>query len=62
MRIDGTNATKAFYVDDVSVLYPAGYTLNLGTLDVWADALPVSPTISTSISALDVWTANPESF
>jgi hypothetical protein len=50
--------TSAYvYVDDFSILYPAGYQLNLGTLDLWANALPVSPPISTNLSALDVWTA-----
>jgi hypothetical protein len=54
---DQLTTSAYFYVDDFSILYPAGYQLNLGTLDLWANALPVSPPISTNLSALDVWTA-----
>lgn len=62
VAIDGrTNAAGSnafFYVDDFSILYPAGHTLNLGSLDIWANALPVVPPISTVLSAKDVWTAS----
>jgi hypothetical protein len=50
------------YFDDISVLFPAGTSLNLGGLDLWVDGLPVTPPISTSISALDVWAVDPASF
>lgn len=36
-------------------LYPAGYAMNLGGLDIWDLALPVLPPISTLSNAMDVW-------
>jgi hypothetical protein len=54
---DAVGANAYVYWDDISVLYPAGYQLNLGNLDLWANALPVTPPISTNLSALDVWAA-----
>lgn len=57
-----TAAQRYVYWDDFSVLYPAGYVLNLGGLDLWANALPITPPIATSISALDVWAADPATF
>jgi hypothetical protein len=53
-----TNATGTdayFYVDDVNVFYPPGIQLALGGLDLWANALPVTPSISTNVNAADVW-------
>jgi hypothetical protein len=55
---DATSTNAYIYFDDMSVLYPAGYTLSLGSMDLWAEAEPVTPSISTSISALDVWAAD----
>lgn len=52
---DQSGSNAYFYIDDMSILYPAGHQLNLGGLDVWDKALPVSPPISTSLSAQDVW-------
>lgn len=52
---DATGTDSYFYVDDVSVLFPAGTVLNLGTLDTWARAKPIAPSISTTITAADVW-------
>jgi len=57
-RTDATGSDAYFYWDDVSVLYPAGVALNLGGLDIWDNALPVTPPIATLASALDVWTAS----
>jgi len=44
-----------FYWDDMSILYPAGYKLDLGSLDIWDNALPVLPPIATVMGAGDVW-------
>ncbi len=56
-RTDATGSDAYFYADDFAVLYPAGYKLDLGGLDLWADALPITPPIATVLSANDVWTA-----
>lgn len=61
-QTDETGTDADVYFDDFSVLYPAGYVLNLGGLDLWANALPITPPISTSIAALDVWAADPSTF
>lgn len=55
---DATTTNAYIYWDDFVVLYPAGYRLDLGTIDLWAQALPVTPTIATVNSGLDVWAAN----
>lgn len=52
---DATGSDRYFYWDDMSILYPAGYKLDLGSLDVWDNALPVLPPIATVMSANDVW-------
>lgn len=52
---DATGSDAYVYADDFSILYPAGYALNLGGLDLWSDGLPITPPISTSIAAADVW-------
>lgn len=44
-RTDATGSNAYTYFDDFDVHYPAGYALDLGTLDVWADALPITPPI-----------------
>lgn len=56
-RTDASAANAPVYFDDFAILYPAGYQLNLGTLDLWADGQPVTPPISTNASAQDIWTA-----
>jgi hypothetical protein len=55
-KTDQTSTNAYVYFDDYSVLYPAGTSLSLGSLDLWSAGLPVSPTISTLASAQDVWT------
>lgn len=57
-QTDATGTDRYFYWDDASVFYPAGVALNLGGLDIWDAALPVTPPIATLASALDVWTAS----
>jgi hypothetical protein len=59
---DKTGSNSYVYFDDMSVLYPAGYTLNLGNMDLWVEGAPVTPMISTSVSAQDVWAADPTQF
>jgi hypothetical protein len=59
---DATTTDADVYFSDMSVLYPAGYTLNLGKFDNLNDGFPVVPTISTSVSAQDVWSADPDQF
>jgi len=55
-RTDAAGVNRYIYWDDMSVLYPAGVSVNLGGLDIWADALPVTPPIATVLSPVDVWT------
>jgi hypothetical protein len=54
-RTDQTGSSAYVYFDDISILYPAGYQLDLGSMDIWSKGLPVSPTIATNLSALSVW-------
>jgi hypothetical protein len=62
IQSNATFANTKVYFGDMSVLYPAGYTLNLGAFNYLNAGLPVSPTISTSVSAQDVWAADPKQF
>ena len=52
---DKTGSDAYVYFDDIGVLYPAGHQLNLGGLNDWAEALPVTPSIATNLSPSDVW-------
>lgn len=54
---DQTGSSAYVYFADYSVLLPAGVQLNLGSLSLWANGQPILPTISTNLSANDVWTA-----
>lgn len=54
-RTDATTTNAYVYFDDFAILYPAGYKLDLGGMDLWADALPITPPIATVLSAADVW-------
>jgi hypothetical protein len=56
-RTDAIGSDAYVYFDDWSVLYPADYVLNLGGMDLWANAMPIIPPIATVLSAQDVWTA-----
>jgi hypothetical protein len=56
-RTDATITNAYVYFDDFAVLYPAGYKLDLGAMDLWANAMPIVPPIATVLSAKDVWTA-----
>lgn len=55
---DATTTNAYFYFDDFSILYPAGYQLDLGAMDLWANGLPITPPVATNLSALSVWTAS----
>lgn len=57
-RTDATSTNAYLYWDDINILYPAGYQLDLGALDLWAHALPVTPPVATNLSAQSVWTAS----
>lgn len=50
-----TGINADFYLDDVSVQYPPATQVNLGSLDLYSNALPIFPPISTGINANDVW-------
>jgi len=52
---EATLTDAYFYIDDINVFYPPGVQLSLGNLNLWADALPVTPSIATNINAADVW-------
>lgn len=55
-------ANAAFYVAEMSVLYPAGHNIEMGKFNTWSSSLPTMPSISTTISAGDVWAVDPASF
>jgi len=60
---DQSGSDAYVYFDDMSVFYPPGVQLSLGGLDLWANAEPIMPPISTSINANDIWAvALPGSF
>ncbi len=60
---DATTTNKYVYFDDFTAPLPQGSELNLGSLDLWANALPVTPvSYASSISANDVWAADPSTF
>ena len=59
---NATPANRYVHFDDIGILYPQGYTLNLGGLDLAANGLPVRPPIATLNSALDTWSVDPSVF
>lgn len=61
-RTDASLTNAPVYFDDISMLYPAGVQLNLGAVDLWADGLPIVPSIATNLAAADVWAADPSQF
>jgi hypothetical protein len=52
---DASVSDAYFYLDDLNVFYPPDVQLALGGLDLWADGMPVTPSISTNVNATDVW-------
>jgi hypothetical protein len=62
-KTDAAGSNAYFYVDDFTAPLPQGSNLNLGSMDLWSGGLPVSPVnFATSISAADVWAADPTQF
>ena len=60
---DAVGANAYVYFDDFTGSLPQGSELNLGSMDLWSNALPVNPlNFATAISATDVWSANPATF
>ena len=52
---DATGSNAYFYIDDFNVAYPAGVSINLGSLDLWANATPIWPPIANNPSLGGVW-------
>lgn len=52
---DATTTDAYFYVDDMSAFFPPGVQLALGGMDLFANAMPITPSIATNVTALDVW-------
>lgn len=55
IETDQSGSDAYVYWDDMSVLYPAGVQVSLGSFDIWANAEPITPSISTNLSPADVW-------
>jgi hypothetical protein len=60
-RTDATTTDSYIYWDDMNLSYPPNYALDLGGMDNWVNALPVTPPIAIPISsgsvANSVWEA-----
>ena len=58
---DASGSGAYVYFDDIALLYPANSILDLGALDIWANALPVVPPLAIPLSsytvAAAVWSA-----
>jgi hypothetical protein len=61
-QTQAATANAAFYAAEMSVLYPAGHNIAMGKFNTWSSSLPTMPSISTTISASDVWAVDPASF
>ena len=61
-KTDAGVANSIFYVAEMSVLYPAGHNIEMGKMNTWSNSLPTVPSISTTISASDVWAVDPTQF
>ena len=55
---DATSTNAYVYFDDFKTLFPAESPLNTQTMDLWANAQPVTPPLATVLSANDVWSAS----
>jgi hypothetical protein len=56
-RTDATTTDAYIYWDDFMVAYPPNVSLDLGGMDLWADALPIVPPLAIPISAKTVSSA-----
>lgn len=52
---DATTTDAYVYFDDLTIFYPPDSQINLGGLDIWSNAMPITPPITTSLSPMDVW-------
>jgi hypothetical protein len=52
---DAAGANAYFYLDDFNIAYPAGVQVDLGGMDLWANATPIWPPIATVPSLGGVW-------
>lgn len=52
---DATGSESYFYADDWNIAYPAGVSVDLGGIDLWANAMPVLPPIATVPALGGVW-------
>jgi hypothetical protein len=55
METDQTGSSSYVYIEDISAFYPPDSIQNFGTLNSWADGMPLTPPISSAVSAQDVW-------
>jgi len=53
-RTDATTTNAYIYWDDMNLSYPPNYALDLGGMDNWANALPVTPPIALPLGAYAV--------
>lgn len=53
-RTDAVGADAYVYWDDMGVSFPPNVALDLGALDLWANALPVTPPLAIPLSAQTV--------
>ncbi len=51
---DAVGSNAYFYIGQFALQYPAGSTLNLGGIDYWANAKPVTPMFATLMSPKDI--------
>lgn len=55
MMTDATGSDAYVYLDDIGILYPSGYSLNLGSMDQWSSGTPEWPPIANVPLAGSVW-------
>jgi hypothetical protein len=48
---EATGSDAYFYIDDITISYPPGSSIDLGGLDIWNNALPITPSINLRTSA-----------
>ncbi len=58
-KTDATGTNAYFYIDDFEYDYPTGYSANLGLLDLWADALPITANSDTTGTLSYDWNNDP---
>jgi hypothetical protein len=60
---DATGSDAYVYFQDFTAPLPQGSELNLGGMSLWSEGLPIIPlSFATSVSAADVWAADPTQF